>query len=472
MTPYRYPDTSVFYRDLRRDLPLAVRGEGVWITDHEGRRYLDACGGAFVATVGHGVPEIAEAIARQTGTLAYVNGTQFTAEPVERLAAELARRAPGDLELAYFLSSGSDAVEAALKLARQYQVEIGQPGRHKVLSLNPGYHGNTLLALAASGRPRSQTWFGPWLTAVPRVPAPYRYRCQCQQPGTGPGPSTASAGAGIGPADCPVCRGDVLEQIILEEGPDTVAAFIAEPVGGSSTGAAVPAPDYWQRIRAICDRYGVLWIADEVLVGAGRTGTWSPLGRGGAGAGPEAEVVPDLMVLGKGISGGYAPLAAILAPRRVVDPIARGSGALLHAQTFSHHPASCAAGMATLEYLDRHRLVARCAERGGYLRTALERVAELPLVGDIRGAGLLAGVELVADRDRRAPFPRERKVAERVVARAMEEGLILWPNTGHADGTRGDLVMLAPPYVISESELDELVDRLHRTLAAVATDLG
>lgn len=440
---HRYPDSPVLYRSLRRDFPLAVRGAGCWLYDRDGRAWLDGVGGAYVATIGHGVQEVADAIAAQAARLAYVNGTQFTSEPAEALAAELARRAPGDLDHVYFLTSGSEAVEAALKLARQYWVESGVPSRHKVLSLTPGYHGNTLLALSASGRPRYQTFFRDWLVGVPRVPAPYAYRCPCRGEGA-----------------CPACTGDALEDVILAEGPETVAAFIAEPVGGSSTGGAVPRASYWARVREICDRHDILWIADEVLTGAGRTGTWSALEPYGA--------VPDLLTMGKGITGGYVPLSALLVPTRIADVLAGGSGSLLHAQTFSHHPVLCAAGLATLEYMDRHALVGRSHRLGAELHRRLEPLRRHPLVGDVRGRGLLAGIEFVRDKATRAPFPRAERLAERVVEAAMAEGLIVWPNTGHAGGTDGDLVTLAPPYVITGEELDELVARLARALDRVA----
>ena len=435
-----YPDSHVFHRTLTRSLPLAVRGQGCWIEDETGRRYLDAVGGAFVASLGHAVLEIAEAIARQAGTLAYVNGTQFANQAAERLAAELTDRTGGGLELAYFLGSGSEAVEASLKLARQYWVECGRPDKVKVLSLTPGYHGNTLLALSASGRPRYQTYFHGWLVSVPRIPAPYAYRCECR---------------GRAPL-CDSCSGRAVETAILDEGPDTVAAFIAEPVGGSSTGASLPDRSYWRRVREICDRHQVLWIADEILSGAGRTGTWSALEPYG--------VSPDIMTLGKGITGGYVALSAVLAPRRLADVLARGSGSLLHAQTFSHHPVACAAGLAALDYLDRLQLIARCATRGELLHQSLSPLFKHETVGDIRGRGLLAGIELVADREKRTPFPRSRKVAERVAQLAMEEGLVVWPNTGHANGQDGDLIMLAPPFVVSEDEIGEIVRRLETVL--------
>lgn len=443
MAPHnRYPESNVLYRDLRREFPLAVRGEGCWIIADDGRRWLDGVGGAFVATLGHGIPEIADAIADRARRLAYVNGTQFTAESVEALAEALAERAPGDLDYAYFLTSGSDAVEAALKLCRQYWVEAGQPGRHKVLALTPGYHGNTLLALAASGRPRYQTYFREWMPPIARVPAPYPYRCDCR---------------GAEPR-CRTCTGDVVEDVILEEGPETVAALIAEPVGGSSTGAVVPIPGYWENVRRICDRHGVLWVADEILSGAGRTGTWSALAPWNA--------IPDLLVLGKGITGGYAPLAAVLAPKRLLDPIASGSGALLHAQTFVHHPLSCAAGLAALEYLERHELLARCRSLGRGLTERLALLGDHPMVGDIRTTGLLAAVELVRDRQTREPFQHAERMAERVTRAAFEAGLVVWPNTGQADGTAGDLILLAPPFVITEDELDQLVRRLGQALEA------
>lgn len=448
MTSHAYPSSHVFYRKLTRSYPRIVRGEGCWLFDAEGRRYLDGCGGAFVVNVGHGVSEIADAMGRQAGRLAYVNGTAFTHDAVEELAAALAARSPGDLDRVYPLSSGSEAVEAALKLARQYWVEAGCAGKHKVISLTPGYHGNTLLALSASAREHYQTYFQEWLVDVVRVPAPYAYRCEC-------------AGA---PPYCPACSGEAVEAAIVREGSATVAAVIAEPVGGSSTGASVPPPEYWPRVREACTRHSVLLIADEVLTGAGRTGTWSALEPYG--------VVPDLMTLGKGISGGYAPLSAVVAPRRVVDVLAGGSGALLHAQTFSHHPVLCAAGVATLRYLRHHKLIERCAQMAPGFHTRLAALRDLPFVGDVRGRGLLAGIEFVADQDTRAPFPRSVRFAETFAAAALDAGLVVWPNVGHADGRDGDLAMLAPPFVVTESEIDEMVRLFGQALRATGERIG
>ena len=326
---YHYPDGHVFYRKLNRQYDKIVRGEGCFLIDANGKRYLDGSGGAFVANIGHGVASIGEAMGRQAGQIAYLNGTAFTSEPVEQFAAELAALAPGDLDYAYFLGSGSEAVEAALKLARQYWVEQGKTTKRKIIALKPGYHGNTLLALSASAREHYKTFYQGWLVEVVRIPAPYAYRCPCTH-----------GERGTGNGECPVCSGAVLEEAILREGPDSVAAFIAEPVGGSSTGASVPGPDYFKRVREICDRHGVLFVADEVLTGAGRTGTWTAIEQYG--------VTPDIMTMGKGIGGGYAPVSAVLAPKRIIDVIAKGSGSFMHAQTFSHHPVLAAGEAASI----------------------------------------------------------------------------------------------------------------------------
>ena len=445
MAEHKYPLGHVFYRKLNKCLPLITRGEGCWLVDETGKRYLDACGGAFVVTLGHGLAEIGDAMAQQASRLAYVNGTTFTHQAVEELAAEVAALSPGDLNRVYPLSSGSEAVEAALKFARQYWVEAGKAGKHRIVALAPAYHGNTLLALSASAREHYKTYFREWLVDVTRVPAPYSYRCACSGR----------------PPFCPACDGSAVEQAVLALGPDQVAAFIAEPVGGSSSGATVPHPDYFRRIREICDRHEVLFVADEVLTGAGRTGTWAAIEPFG--------VVPDLMTLGKGLGGGYAPISALVAPDRLVERLAKGSGSLMHAQTYSHHPVLAAGALAAVRHLRRHGLIERCARMGVLLHRELQALRGLPHVGDIRGRGLLAAVELVADVETRAPFRRAAGFAERLAATALDEGLVLWPNVGQADGTNGDLVMIAPPFVITEEEVGELVRRLARALEQAAT---
>jgi len=444
VTSYRYPDSHVFYRRLGHEYPKIVRGEGCWLIDERGKRYLDAVGGAYVANLGHSNPEIAEAIARQARQFGYLSGTMFTHGPAEELAAEIAETLPGDLSKVYFLCSGSEAVEAALKLARQYWIERGRPSKNRIIALAPGYHGSTLLALSASAREAYKAMFRPWLVDVHRIPASYPYRCEC----------------GGQSATCPVCNGNVLEEAITRLGADQIAAFIAEPVGGSSTGASTPRPEYFRRVREICDRHDVLLIADEVLVGVGRTGTWWAIEPYG--------VVPDIMTLGKGISGGYAALSAIAAPKRIVDAVATGSGAFMHAQTFSHHPVACAAGVATMRYLKQHKLVERCAKMGRVLHERLAPLAQLPHVGDVRGRGLLAGIEFVEDKGSRAPFPRAARFAERFAEAALDAGLTVWPNVGHADGTSGDLAMVAPPFIVTEEEIGEIVKRFAEALEKVS----
>ncbi len=440
MTSLRYPNGHVFYRKLGYEYPKIVRGEGCWLIDQRGKRYLDAVGGAYVANLGHSNPEIADSIAEQCRQFGYLSGTMFTSGPLENLADELADTLPGDLSKLYFLCSGSEAVEAALKLARQYWVERGKPDKHRIIALGPGYHGSTLLALSASAREAHKAPFKPWLVDVHRIPAPYPYRCEC---------------GGKGSA-CPVCSAAVLEEAIEQLGADNVAAFIAEPVGGSSTGASTPRPDYFKRVREICDRHDVLFVADEVLVGVGRTGTWWAI--------EPYDVTPDIMTFGKGVSGGYAALSGIAAGQGVVDTIAEGSGSFVHAQTFSHHPVSCAA-------VKKHNLVERCAQMGRVLHERIRLLADLPHVGDVRGRGLLAGFEFVEDKGSRAPFPRSAKFAERFADAALDAGLTVWPNVGHADGTSGDAALIAPPFIITEPEIDEIVNRftaaLERTVKKV-----
>jgi adenosylmethionine-8-amino-7-oxononanoate aminotransferase len=431
MIDHRYPHSSVFYRSLVQNFPKITHGEGASLYDERGKRYLDACGGAYVVNVGHGVREIAEAMARQASKIAYVNGTAFTNGPAEDLAVELARLNPTELSKSYFLSSGSEAVEAALKLARHHWVAKRMATKRKIIALDPGYHGNTLLALSTSSRRSYKDAYEPWLVPVRFMPAPYAYRCECG-----------------GEPSCPACSGNALESAILAEGPDQVAAVIAEPVGGSSTGAAVPRSDYWRNVRAICDRHGILWIADEVLSGAGRTGKWSALEHFGA--------VPDILVMGKGLSGGYAPLSCVSTSEKLLEPILKADGGFKHAQTYSHTPLICAAGLACVRYLKSRGLIERAGRVGGLLGERLKEMLQLPGVGDVRGLGMLWAVEFVADKETKKPFPRELRACESLAAAARDQGLVVWPNPGHWKG-EGDLVLLAPPFVISEGEIEEAI---------------
>ncbi|MEZ5331073.1 MAG: aminotransferase class III-fold pyridoxal phosphate-dependent enzyme [Thermoanaerobaculia bacterium] len=438
MATWGYPDGALFYRRLDRRIPMAVGADGSYLIDADGKRYLDAAGGAVVANLGHSLPEIAEAVAAEIRSLGYVNGTQMTCRAAEELAAELARVLPGELRYSYFLASGSEAVEAAVKLARQVQLERGRPGRWKVISRVPSYHGNTLTALSLSGREHYRKVFAPLLTDFPRIPAPDPYR----RP------------------DDPRTTGELVEEEILRQGPESVAAFLCEPIVGASAGAVVPPREYYERAAEACRRHGVLLIADEVLTGMGRTGRWF--------ASEHFDLAPDLLVFGKGVNAGAVPLSGLAATPAIVETLAAGSGYFNHAQTYSHHPATCAAGLAVVRHLRRERLVERCAELETAFFAALRPLAEHPWVGDVRGKGFLAGVELVADRATREPWPRERRLAERWTEAAFARGLIVWPNVGHVDGERGDLILLAPPLTASLDELAEIGRLLRRSLEDIS----
>lgn len=432
-----WPDGNVLLRNLHRSYPVVSHGHGVYLFDTDGRRWLDGSGGAFVASVGHGNREIADAIHAQLLRVGYVNGTHFTSQPTEELARRLCERMPGERRRAFFLSSGSEAVEAAIKFARQLWFERGELQRTKVVARIPSYHGNTLYALSASGRQHYKTVYGPLLSSVLTVSSPYPYRSGLD--------NYERDGAAHYAAE--------FEALVLREGPETIGAFIAEPVIGSSAGAAVPPPGYFEAIGEVCRRHGILMIADEVLCGCGRTGTFY--------ASEQLGLDPDILVMGKGISGGYAPLSCVLVRERHVNEMRAGSGGFMHAQTWMQAPCMTAAGIAVLDLFDRDDILANVRARSEQLLGALrERVLLLPHVGAVQGIGLLAGIELVADKDTRAPFARSEKLVERVLSVLFERGLVLWSNVGQADNKNGDLLMVAPPLTITGAEVDELVDLL------------
>jgi len=436
---YQHPDSFVFHRPLGRALPAIERGEGARLWDREGRRYLDGSSGAVVVNVGHGRREIAAAMARQASAVAYVHGTQFTSAVLEEYARRLARHAPGDCNRLYLVSGGSEANETAVKMARAYHLARGETARHKVIHRSVSYHGNTLAALSLSGRPTLQAPYLPLLSPTPETMAPFCYHCPLGR--TYP--------------DCRVACADDLEAVILREGPETVAAFIAEPILGASAGAAVPPEDYLRRVREICTRHGVLLIDDEVMTGFGRTGRFFAIEWSG--------VHPDLVTCGKGMSGGYAPVGAVLASERIVETL-RGAGGFVHGFTFSHNPVTAAACLATLDILEGEGLVEQALAKGEALGARLQCLRAHPHVGDVRGRGLLFGVELLADPAARRPFPRAERRAEAVAARAFAAGLVTYPSGGCATGRDGDVVMLAPPFVTAEAELHEMAATLDRVL--------
>jgi adenosylmethionine-8-amino-7-oxononanoate aminotransferase len=431
----------VFRRAAGRDLPAVARASGAVVWDTEGRRYLDGSGGAVVVNVGHGREEIAAAMARQAAAAGYVHGTQFTSDVLEEYARRLAVHAPGDCRRLYLLSGGSEATETAIKLTRAYHLARGEPERHKIIGRSFSYHGNTLGALSLSGRPTLQAPYAPLLSATPRAAAPFCYHCPLE----------------LTHPSCALACADDLEAVIEREGAHTIAAFVAEPILGASAGAAVPPDDYTRRVRETCRRHGIVFIDDEVMAGFGRTGRWFGIEWSGA--------VPDLVVCGKGMAGGYMPVGAVLASEAIVETVERAGG-FVNGFTFSHHPVTAAAALATLEILERERLVERAAVMGERAMSRLQALRARPEVGDVRGRGLMLAVELVADASTRRPFPRAEKTAERVAARAFADGLIVYPSVGGATGTEGDAIMLAPPLVVTEDEIDEMAEILDGAIRA------
>jgi hypothetical protein len=423
------------------EFPKAVRGEGAYIWDEQGRRLLDAAGGAVVVSIGHGVSEIADAIADQARRLGYVHGSELTAEPVERLALELAARVPVEDARLFLVSGGSEATETAIKLARQYQLARGQARRWKIVSRRPSYHGASLGALAISGRPTLRRDFEPMLVDMPAIDAPYPYRCE-------------RAGCA---ATCTLACLEDLEAVLRENG-DEIAAFMAEPVIGASAGAVVPPPGYYDTVRVLCDRYGVLFIADEVMTGMGRTGRWF-------GMEHWPGVKPDILTTGKGVTSGYVPGGAVLASGRVAEAV-QAAGGFHHGFTYSHHPVVAAAGLAVIRYVERHDLIRRAAETGDYMQRRLRGLCDLPAVGDARGLGLMGAVEIVEDRGSRAPYAPTARIAQRVQSEALRRGVIVYASGGQVDGA-GDLLMLGPPLTITREQIDEAVDALGDAIAAV-----
>lgn len=434
--------SHVLHRSLTQSYPTAVRGDGAYLVDSEGRRYLDASGGAAVSCLGHSDPAVIEAVRRQVGTLAYAHTSFFTTEPMEELADFLVARAPAGMRSVYFVSGGSEAVEAALKLARQYFVEIGQPQRTHLIARRQSYHGNTLGALATGGNAWRRQQFQPLLIDVSHVSPCYAYRDQA---------------AGETPEAYGERLAQELEAEILRLGADKVMAFVAEPVVGATLGAVTAVPGYFKRVREICDRHGVLLILDEVMCGMGRTGSLFAAEQEGISA--------DLVTIAKGLGAGYQPIGATLVSQRIHDAIAQGSGFFQHGHTYIGHATACAAALAVQKTIEARDLLPRVRSLGHGLQHRLQQAfGTHPHIGDIRGRGLFQGLELVAERDAKAPFPAEAKLHARIKKAAMQEGLLCYPMGGTLDGRSGDHILLAPPFILEEAQLDELVDKLQRAI--------
>lgn len=424
-------------------------GKGVYLYDKEGKQYLDAASGAVTANIGHGVEEIIQAMHEQSKKVSFVYRSQFTSEAAEKLAQKLADTMPGDLNWSFFVNSGSEATETALKIAIQYWQEKGMKSKTKILSRWVSYHGITLGALSMSGHPGRRARFVPLLEEFPVISPPYCYRC----------PYQSSA------PECGHLCANELETAIKRIGADHIAAFIAEPVIGAAGGAISPPAGYYKTIKKICEAHNILFIADEVMTGFGRTGTMLACEQWG--------IIPDIVALGKGMGAGYAPIAATLVSDRVIEPIRHGSKIIMSGHTLSANPQSCAAALAVIEYLEKKEILKEVESKATYLRNKLDRLkTQFPFIGEIRGKGLLLGIEFVQCLEKKTPFERKVKLTETLVKIGREKGILIYPAGAGLDGMSGDAVIISPPLTITKRELDELAARLQTTLAEAYKLLG
>ncbi|SNR62215.1 aspartate aminotransferase family protein [Puniceibacterium sediminis] len=430
--------SHIFPRSMKSSPPMAVGGKGCYLFDASGKQYLDASGGAAVSCLGHGDTTVINAIKAQLDTLAYAHTGFFTSEPAEKLADLLIEHAPSTLDRVYLVSGGSEAAEAAIKLARQYFVEKGEPKRGRLIARKQSYHGNTIGALSAGGNEWRRAQFAPLLLDMSHIDPCYPYRLQNE---------------GESDADYGLRSANLLEQELLRVGPETVMAFMAEPVVGATAGAVAPAPGYFKRIREICDQYGILLILDEVMCGMGRTGTLFACEQDG--------VAPDILCIAKGLGAGYQPIGAMLCSSQIYDTIGAGSGFFQHGHTYMGHPTAAAAALAVVNSVLDRGLLKAVQKQGDALKLALnERFVQHANVGDIRGRGLFLGLELVTDRGTKAPFDPAHKLAAKIKAAAFDAGLICYPMSGTIDGKTGDHILLAPPFIIEDAQITELVDKL------------
>jgi adenosylmethionine-8-amino-7-oxononanoate aminotransferase len=433
-----------FARDLELDYPVAVRGEGVWIWDKEGNQYLDACAGANVTSIGHGVKSVAEAAKKQTESIAYVPGVHFLNEPALELAERLIEMAPPGFSRVMLLSGGSEAMENALKIARQYHVYRGCASRYRFVSRWQGFHGNTVMMDAASGHTGRRTISMPMLPGVPHIVPACCYRCpfdKCYP-------------------DCGISCAEDLERVVKQEGAEHIAAFVCETIVGAAAAAVTPVPEYYPRIREICDRHEILWVADEIMSGAGRTGRFAAIEHWG--------VLPDIIVLAKGLSSGYAPLSAILINEKVFRPFLENTAPYVGGHTYNAHPVTSSVGLAVLDYAKTHRLMEGVAEKGSRLLSGLQSLEQKStIMADVRGKGLMWGFELVEDKKTKKPFDPTLQVSQRTVQSAMRRGLVIYPVVGCADGQSGDGILISPPLTITNNEIDILLERLEATILEI-----
>lgn len=446
--PGALPATRVFHRNPHAELPVAVAGDGPYVIDSRGRRYLDASGGAAVSCLGHSDPEIIAAIRDQAAQLPFAHTAFFTTEPLEELAALMVAGAPDGLDRVYFSSGGSETMETALKMARQYFLEIGQPQRRHFIARRQSYHGNTLGVLAVGGNELRRAPFRDVMVEGHHVDPCYAYRYKDQ---------------GESDADYADRLAGELEQTIQTLGPDSVAAFVAETIVGATSGAVPPVDGYFRRIREICDRHGILLILDEIMCGTGRTGTLYAFEQDG--------IVPDMVAMSKGLAAGYQPIGALLVSDDIYSAFYKGSGFFQHGHTFMGHATACAGAIVVQQKLQDPALMGRVRDLGGQLHDRLHsRFDNNPFVGDIRGRGMFRGLELVKDRMTREPFDPAQKLHAKVKSEAMARELMCYPAGGTIDGVRGDHILLAPPFILDEAQIDEIVIRLGEAIdAAVAS---
>ncbi|PLS01613.1 aspartate aminotransferase family protein [Neobacillus cucumis] len=429
--------------------PVIDYGKGVYLFDRNGKKYLDAASGAVTANIGHGVAEIVEAMMEQAKKVSFVYRSQFTSEAAEKLAAKIAEWTPGELNWCFFVNSGSEATETAMKMAIQHWQERGNQTKTKILSRWVSYHGITMGALSMSGHPSRRARFIPLLEDFPAINPPYCYRC----------PYNLEA------PSCNYLCAKELETAIKRIGPDQIAAFIAEPVIGAAGGAISPPKDYFKQIKMICEEYDILFIADEVMTGFGRTGTMLACEQWG--------VVPDIVALGKGMGAGYAPIAAAVASEKVMEPILAGSKSVMSGHTLSANPQSCAVSLAVLEYLEKNDIMKEVDNKGVYLKYQLEKLKpQFNFIGDIRGKGLLLGIEFVADPITKQPFPRKLSVTQKIIEHAKDKGLLIYPAGSGIDGVNGDAVIISPPLTITKREIEELVFLLKGTFTVFSDEIN
>lgn len=446
--------SNFFYRNLKKEYPLIASGKGVWLSDKNKKSYLDGSSGAVVSNIGHGVVEINEAINKQLSKIAFAHSSQFVSEQALELAAQLIDLAPSKFKpggRVYFTSGGSESVETSLKMARAYFYETGAYQKQIVISRQNSYHGSTLGALSATGHPARRKPYLPILADNPHLAATNPYRCPCGSESV----CTSES--------CGIAIADELETAILKAGADKVMAFIAEPIVGAALGAVLPHPGYFKRIRDICKRHNVLFIADEVMTGLSRTGADFALSHFGIEA--------DIIVLGKGLSAGYMPLGAVLASNEIARAFEQGTGVFEHGFTYSAHPLACATGLAVLNFMQKEKLKDRVLALESKLEKGLSNLYEYDLVGNIRGKGFLWGIEFVCARNHKTPYAPDLKLSQKIAIEAARNGLLVYPGTGSADGVKGDHIIVAPPFTISEIELAELFARLMTSLKNVSASI-